>query len=140
MPSSESTSSYTPPHILGIFPLAAMLNHSCSPNAVRSYANGIMIVHSASPISAGSEVSWSYIPPTQVFAERRRALKRKHGFVCKCDRCTLEAKELRKDILPSNIQSALFDVQQWNEGMMDVAINDATKLQLCAAFVRLEET
>jgi hypothetical protein len=139
-PNSES-SSYTPPHILGIFPLAAMLNHSCTPNAVRSYANGTMIVHATKTIPAGSEVVWSYIPPTQVFAERRRALKRRHEFLCKCERCLLEAKELRTDILPSNLKSALEDGTKYNEGLMDVArCDDVSKRQLCTAFVNLEET
>lgn len=138
---SPNSGSYSPPHILGIFPLAAMLNHSCTPNAVRCFANGTMIVHAAKAIPAGSEVVWSYIPPTQIFAERRRALKRRHGFMCKCERCMVEAKELRKDLLPSNLKSALEEGAKWNEGLIDAASSDDLgKRDLCTAFVKLEET
>lgn len=46
------------PNLLGIFPLAAMLNHSCSGNAVRTYSNGIMIVHASKAITANEEILW----------------------------------------------------------------------------------
>ena len=136
-----SNSSYSPPHILGIYPLAAMLNHSCSANAIRSYANETMIVHASKPIAAGSEVVWSYIPPTQIFAERRRALKKRHGFMCRCERCVVESKQLKKDMLPSNLKMALEEGSKWNKNLLDVSSSDdVSKRQLCSAYVTLEET
>lgn len=141
---NHSSSFYIPPHILGIYPLAAMINHSCTANAIRSFAhNGTMIVHASKTIPKGSEVKWSYIPPTQVFAERRRALKKRHGFFCKCERCLVEAKELRRDILPVTLQSALEEGMKWNGRLMDVVsgsnVDNSSKRQLCIAFMNLED-
>ena len=118
-----------------------MLNHSCVANAIRTYVNGTMIVHACQTIQPGTEVVWSYIPPTQVFAERRRALKRRHGFLCKCERCLVEAKELRRDILPSNVKLALEEARKWNDVLIDVSTcENVLKRQLCGAFVNLDET
>ncbi|CAJ1951450.1 unnamed protein product [Cylindrotheca closterium] len=138
----SSNLSYTPPNILGVFPLAAMINHSCTPNAVRTFSNSCMVAHACQTIPAGKEIMWSYIPPTQVMADRRRALKKRHGFLCKCERCMIEAKELRKDLLPTNLKQALEEANKWNEGMLDMSqISDETsKRQLCAAAIHLEET
>jgi hypothetical protein len=143
-PNAPSTCTYTPPHVLGIYPLAAMLNHSCTANAIRTYANDTMIVHASKPIPAGTEIVWSYIPPTRIFVERRRELKKRHGFVCRCDRCDLESKGLRKDLLPLNLIRALDEASKWNKTLMDVHSfsdgNDAVKRQLCTAYLLLEET
>jgi hypothetical protein len=118
-----------------------MLNHSCSVNAVRSFSNGIMIVHASKTIPVDTEVVWSYIPPTQVFADRRRALKSRHRFMCKCERCIVEAKQLRNDILPLNLKAALEEGRKWNEGLMDISSSDdVSKRHLCTAFVNLEES
>lgn len=132
---------YTPPNILGVFPLAAMINHSCIPNAVRTFSNGCMVAHTCQAVPAGKEILWSYIPPTQVLIDRRRALKKRHGFLCKCERCMVEAKELRKDLLPTNLKEALDEANKWNESMLDISRTDETsKRQLCAAFIHLEDT
>ena len=90
--------------LLGIYPLAAMINHSCSPNAVRIFGNvpaslethelrgrEVMIVHASAAIKKGSEIVWSYFPPTIPFDIRHETSK-KYGFSCKCTRCTSEQK------------------------------------------------
>lgn len=83
--------SYLPHRLLGLYPLAAMINHSCTPNAVRVFApNEIMIVHACQPIAAGNEIVWSYIPLTQTVQQRRQCLVETHGFVCNCERCYTE--------------------------------------------------
>lgn len=79
---------YRPPRMLGIFPLAAMLNHSCVANAVRVYSQDCMIVHACQPISKGAEIVWSYVPPVQV----HRSLSNDHGFACACERCQAETE------------------------------------------------
>ena len=78
------------PRLLGIYPLAAMINHSCQANAVRVYApNRCMVVHALTDISAGTEIVWPYVPPSQ--PHRRPILLEQHGFICSCRRCQLEA-------------------------------------------------
>lgn len=125
--------------MLGIYPLAAILNHSCSANAVRSYAGEIMVVHASKTILAGSEIVWSYIPPTTEFTKRRRTLKNRHGFVCVCERCSLESKEVRKDILPLTLKNAIDHGSKWNTSLLDVAnSDDLSKRELSLAFMALD--
>ena len=101
--------------ILGVYPLAAMINHSCSPNAVRVFGRipdstscnprgseacnqiqgkEVMIVHANKSIAKGEEIAWSYIPPSNPLGERREALLSKYGFTCNCLRCIQEEKAL----------------------------------------------
>ena len=101
--------------LLGAYPLSAMINHSCSPNAVRVFGHipssdscdpsksefcdqiqgkEVMIVHANKAISKGTEITWSYIPPAIPLIERREALLSKYGFTCNCLRCIQEEKAL----------------------------------------------
>ena len=84
---------YRPPRLLGHYPLAAMLNHSCRPNAVRVFCHDgeTMVVHACQRIAQGNEIVWSYIPLTQSVEERRQRLQKAHGFICQCERCQAEA-------------------------------------------------
>lgn len=76
------------PRLLGMYPLADMVNHSCNANAVRVYARSVMMVHALVTISAGTEIVMSYVPPSQT--SRRDTLEKQHGFVCACTRCRVE--------------------------------------------------
>lgn len=120
--------------LLGAYPLSAMINHSCSPNAVRVFGhvpssdscgpskstdlcdriqgNEVMIVHANKAISKGSEISWSYIPPAIPLIERREALS-KYGFTCNCLRCIQEEKALK-----ANPLTTLCDYIPGNETLM----------------------
>ena len=75
--------------ILGLYPLAAMLNHSCTPNAVRVFCGEYMIVHTTHPVKAGDEFVWSYISPTRGYKQRQESIQN-FGFTCTCPRCNLE--------------------------------------------------
>jgi len=80
--------------LLGVYPLAAMINHSCSPNAVRVFSSfegkEVMIVHANVIIPKGTEITWSYLPPSTDFFTRQKLLKDKYSFVCRCARCLKE--------------------------------------------------
>ena len=100
-----------------------------------------MIVHASKMIPTGTEVVWSYIPPIQPFAERRRALKKRHGFLCMCERCVLESKQLKRDILPSTLKNALDEGGNWNKSLLNVSNEEeSSKRQLCSAYATLEAT
>lgn len=75
--------------ILGLYPLAAMLNHSCTPNAVRVFCGEHMLVHATHNVKEGEELLWSYIPPTSGYQDRQHSIH-KFGFTCTCTRCTIE--------------------------------------------------
>ena len=101
--------------LLGVYPLAALINHSCSPNAVRVFGRmsntsendksaseidniqgrEVMIVHATTSIPKGSEITWSYCPPSTPFAPRRELLLSNYGFTCNCTRCIKEEEALK---------------------------------------------
>ena len=85
-------SSNTYKRILGLYPLAAIINHSCQPNAVRVFSGELMIVHACAAIKEGEEIVWSYIPPTQSFLTRQALLLGKFDFTCQCKRCSAEGE------------------------------------------------
>ena len=88
---NDNNTVHSPSRLLGLYPLAAMLNHSCVPNALRVFAAGDwMIVHASSNIAKGSEIVWSYLPPILSYPQRRQQLQERHGFVCRCARCLKE--------------------------------------------------
>mmetsp|Transcript_6010 Transcript_6010/g.11661 ORF Transcript_6010/g.11661 Transcript_6010/m.11661 type:complete len:531 (-) Transcript_6010:218-1810(-) len=98
--------------LLGVYPLAAVINHSCSPNAVRVFGRipspnskatseidtirgrEVMIVHASANIPKGTEITWSYLPPSTPYAVRRERLQSKYGFTCQSIRCTNEEMAL----------------------------------------------
>ena len=86
------TQSGTDPYrrVLGLYPLAAIINHSCSANAVRVFAGELMMVHACTMIPRGEEIVWSYIPSSQPYHVRKNVIHSKFGFECCCDRCKKE--------------------------------------------------
>mmetsp|Transcript_8203 Transcript_8203/g.12595 ORF Transcript_8203/g.12595 Transcript_8203/m.12595 type:complete len:448 (-) Transcript_8203:128-1471(-) len=76
--------------ILGLYPLADMINHSCHPNAVRIFSGESMMVHACANIKKGEEIMYSYIPPIQSYTVRQEELLSKFHFQCHCIRCTRE--------------------------------------------------
>ena len=72
-------------------------NHSCRPNAEFYNVGTSLRVHSVQHISAGEEVTVSYVPLTESLAERRRSLSRQYKFTCTCERCQQEERDEEKD-------------------------------------------
>ena len=105
--------------LLSVFPLAAMINHSCCPNAVRIFGTipnsvnspelkgrEVMIVHACAAMKKGTEITWSYLPPTTDFKNRHELLKTKYGFSCQCVRCKSEEKVMDEIELFQQMSSA----------------------------------
>ncbi|PNS21469.1 N-lysine methyltransferase SMYD2-B [Sphaceloma murrayae] len=84
---------------MGIFPLAARLNHSCRPNVFHRHNHLIdrLTIHALRDIEQGEELCTSYIDIVHPTKERRRIL-RHWGFKCMCHLCrSAEAgSELRR--------------------------------------------
>ena len=78
----------------GIFPAAAMLNHSCDPTCVVTFdisADGrefALSLRTVRPVDAGAELTHAYVDIAQPTAERRMALWIGHRFYCRCARCS----------------------------------------------------
>jgi hypothetical protein len=94
-----------PTRILGLYPLAAMVNHSCIPNSVRVFVGETMIVHTCQSIAAGDEIVWSYIPLIEGYNRRQMLLLETHNFSCRCVRCRSEST------MSSELQSQLMELR-----------------------------
>ena len=69
-------------------PGAALINHSCHPNAHHLSEGPALVVRSCRKIAKNEEITISYIDPTQDFEERQKALFTAYAFTCQCSRCT----------------------------------------------------
>jgi hypothetical protein len=86
------------PEVVALFPLTAMMNHSCAPNAeVRSqeFVDCHMNLVAKRDIAAGEELLISYIGVGPSVGRksryrRRRELQAKYLFFCECDECQQE--------------------------------------------------
>lgn len=90
----------TTPHLsnigVSISPLAALLNHSCTPNAVVVFPSRptpssprFMRIIAISPIKEGDEVLTSYVDLGLTRRARRKELEERYGFECDCKLCEL---------------------------------------------------
>jgi hypothetical protein len=73
----------------GIFLDAARINHSCRPNAHKSWnANiGRITVHAVRDIEQGEEITISYLDKTIEYAKRQSVLRTQFNFDCRCSLC-----------------------------------------------------
>ncbi|CAM9964393.1 unnamed protein product, partial [Phaeothamnion confervicola] len=73
----------------GIYPAAALLNHSCAPNCVLSWEprTAVLVVRTAAPVTPGEELCHAFVDAAAPTAARRMALQESYGFRCDCRRC-----------------------------------------------------
>lgn len=85
----------------GVYPCAALLNHSCAPNAILRYKldNGenvgkgeafqppLLQIVACKDIVKGEELTHSYVDLMLSTEERQARLLKTHGFTCACKRC-----------------------------------------------------
>jgi len=85
----------------GVFPSAALLNHSCNPNCIlryelsapydgnsNKYHSPILQIVACKDIQKGEELTHSYVDLALPTSERRSRLRLAHGFDCNCTRCS----------------------------------------------------
>lgn len=80
----------------GIWLHASYSNHSCLPNANRSFIGDMMVIQANQDIKAGGEIFLAYSSAFDVYSERKKHLDF-YGFQCDCNLCKLESK------VPANI-------------------------------------
>lgn len=74
--------------VRGLYPLAAIMNHECSPNTYHTYNNQcVMKVRAARPIKKGEEITTSYTSIMWNTTIRRKHLLKTKQFLCECERC-----------------------------------------------------
>lgn len=74
----------------GLFLEAAHINHSCRPNAHKSWNENIgrFTIHAVRDIERGEEITISYLGETMYYIERQRILTERFYFDCGCDLCS----------------------------------------------------
>jgi len=81
--------------IYGVYPMMAILNHSCDPSVVYSKEgkDATIVVIAVRDIAEGEEIFTSYLSEPQGLSleERREALMAWFGTSCRCDRCLKES-------------------------------------------------
>jgi hypothetical protein len=126
---SAAGSAFYYSRMLGHYPLAAMINHSCGPtNATRVFYNETMVATATQAIPTGKEILWPYCPPISPFPDRNQQLKKCYGFSCRSNRCVLEERAYGIGIPPPKIPMGLggfaggsadidvqLDLQQWEK-------------------------
>ena len=89
------------PVAAGIFPVGAMVNHSCWPNAALAYdledARGTQTFHALRDIAAGEEICHSYLDMTVTTSARQAQLRDVYHFTCDCWLCSSDADALAID-------------------------------------------
>eukprot|EP00026_Physarum_polycephalum_P007780 Phypoly_transcript_07846.p1 GENE.Phypoly_transcript_07846~~Phypoly_transcript_07846.p1 ORF type:complete len:479 (+),score=56.38 Phypoly_transcript_07846:141-1577(+) len=78
---------------VGLYPLAALINHSCSPNSVAVFEGPRVYIRAIQNIKAGEEITVSYIEVGMTKQQRQATLAKHFYFVCECERCQNEANE-----------------------------------------------
>jgi len=73
----------------GVYPLGALLNHSCLPNCIVTYdeSTHVQEVRTACAVTAGTELTHSFVNLALSTHDRQEHLKAVYGFNCKCPRC-----------------------------------------------------
>ena len=65
---------------VGIFPLASMVNHSCTPTTAQIFTGSTIGFYAMAAISVGDEITISYVELIASRQERRRALRSHYFF------------------------------------------------------------
>ncbi|KAK3291039.1 uncharacterized protein B0H64DRAFT_331376 [Chaetomium fimeti] len=76
----------------GLWPRAALINHSCIPNSEREFIGDLMVVRATKNIAKGEEIVHRY-DESGVYEARQGALMTTWGFECSCALCVVEKGE-----------------------------------------------
>lgn len=73
----------------GVFPIGALLNHSCVGNCVMQYdaSSHTQVVRCIRDTAKGEELCHSYVDQAHPKPVRALALQQQYGFSCRCPRC-----------------------------------------------------
>eukprot|EP01113_Clastostelium_recurvatum_P049525 TRINITY_DN9189_c0_g1_i1.p1 TRINITY_DN9189_c0_g1~~TRINITY_DN9189_c0_g1_i1.p1 ORF type:complete len:605 (-),score=58.13 TRINITY_DN9189_c0_g1_i1:14-1828(-) len=71
----------------GVFPLAAMMSHSCQPNAYYKISGSTMEVRAIRDIAQGEPICDTYVDLLDTTIQRQEKLMRDKFFFCDCSRC-----------------------------------------------------
>lgn len=102
----------------GLFLDAARINHSCRPNAHRSWNDNLqrLTVHAVRDIERGQEIAISYLGETLSYIKRQAILKHRFRFDCACRLCSAtQFQRSKSDARIRTIQQA-HAILAWDKG------------------------
>lgn len=72
-----------------VYPLHALMNHSCDPNVIRSIVGDKSYIIAVQPIHKGQQIfdSYKFLYTIVPFPARQKYFKEKYFFTCKCSAC-----------------------------------------------------
>lgn len=122
-----------------LVPGAALINHSCSPNAHHLSEGPELVLRSCRRIAKNEEITISYIDPTQSFEERQKALFTAYAFDCQCCRCT-EGFEEQGEILTGDpiLDAPIHIARSQLDALLHALVDDDQELSSVDA--RIQET
>lgn len=88
------------PLVQAFVPTLACANHSCNPNTFVFWSSGVFCMYATKDISKGDQLFFDYLNNKSAVTSydlRRRLLKSRFNFICKCKRCE---KETLDDSIP----------------------------------------
>lgn len=71
----------------GLYIAASVYDHSCRPNASRTFTGNTLTIRATERIPAGTRIFISYDDPAKIKRERKEFLSSHFFFDCTCDRC-----------------------------------------------------
>lgn len=80
---------------LGLFPAAAVMNHSCQPNVFQCFDYGYnltpeLVLTTCKDVQSGEELCISYIDYLAPAHRRKEELRKGYKFECRCEKCETE--------------------------------------------------
>ena len=128
----DSAKSRKENEVTSLFYLPSFCNHSCVPNAKRTFFGDVMVVRALLPLSQGDEITLGYISPRISIDKRKKSLERSFGFQCNCWYCREEKMDgeathkRRKKIFDTELPKAMALVHQaTRDGNYDAALFSA---------------
>jgi SET and MYND domain-containing protein len=87
---------------IGLYPTAALLNHSCSPNCVVVFDGTKIKVRAIQNVAVGEEVTIPYVEVGVAKEERQKDLQDHFYFTCQCNKCQDDEFNLKLKALRCN--------------------------------------
>lgn len=86
---------------IGLFALHSRINHSCRPNAVRTYRTtiGRNTIHANKDIQAGDQIFIDYNSSPWCRSEWQLKTHWRYGFTCQCKLCAGSEEPLQKNLI-----------------------------------------
>ncbi|CAJ0760571.1 22573_t:CDS:10 [Entrophospora sp. SA101] len=85
---------------VGIYMNTALLNHSCASNCIVVFENSKLLVKCIKEIKKNQEITINYSDTLQPNIERRKDLRERYFFLCKCELC--EYYKSKNNVDPRN--------------------------------------